>query len=91
MVTAPNQGAKFLLALKLFEVGRLSSGKAGALCGMGRGEFLFAARVLGAELDAGEAEVISLARQLSPWTTHCAAGYFIADNVIAAACLAVGE
>ncbi len=28
--------AKFMLALKLFEVGRLSSGKAGNLCGMGR-------------------------------------------------------
>ena len=28
--------AKFMLALKLFEVGRLSSGKAGELCGMGR-------------------------------------------------------
>lgn len=35
--------AKFMLALKLFEVGRLSSGKAGKLCGMGRVEFLFAA------------------------------------------------
>ena len=34
---------KFMLALKLFEVGRLSSGKAGKLCGMGRVEFLFAA------------------------------------------------
>ena len=30
-------------ALKLFEVGRLSSGKAGELCGMGRVEFLLAA------------------------------------------------
>jgi predicted HTH domain antitoxin len=35
--------AKFMLALKLFEVGRLSSGKAGKLCGMGRVEFLLAA------------------------------------------------
>jgi hypothetical protein len=34
---------KFMLALKLFEVGRLSSGKAGILCGMGRVEFLLAA------------------------------------------------
>jgi len=33
--------AKFMLALKLFERGRLSSGKAGKLCGMGRVEFLF--------------------------------------------------
>ncbi|MBF0471374.1 MAG: UPF0175 family protein [Gammaproteobacteria bacterium] len=32
-----------MLALKLFEVGRLSSGEAGQLCGMGRVEFLFAA------------------------------------------------
>jgi predicted HTH domain antitoxin len=35
--------AKFMLALKLFEVGRLSSGKAGNLCGMSRVEFLLAA------------------------------------------------
>ena len=32
-----------MLALKLYEVGRLSSGKAGKLCGMGRVEFLFTA------------------------------------------------
>lgn len=37
------QEAKFMLALKLFEVGRLSSAKAGLLCGMGRVEFLLAA------------------------------------------------
>jgi hypothetical protein len=35
--------AKFMLALKMFEVGRLSSGKAGKLCDMGRVEFLLAA------------------------------------------------
>jgi predicted HTH domain antitoxin len=35
--------ARFLLALKLFEQGRISSGKAGKLCGMGRVEFLLAA------------------------------------------------
>ncbi len=35
--------AKFLLASKLFEQGRISSGKAGRLCGMGRVEFLLAA------------------------------------------------
>lgn len=34
---------RFLLALKLFEQGRISSGKAGRLCGMGRVEFLMAA------------------------------------------------
>lgn len=32
--------ARFLLASKLFEQGRISSGKAGKLCGMGRVEFL---------------------------------------------------
>jgi hypothetical protein len=31
--------AKFILALKLFELGRLSSGKAGKLCGMGGWNF----------------------------------------------------
>jgi predicted HTH domain antitoxin len=35
--------ARFLLAIKLFEQGRISSGKAGRLCGMGRVEFLLAA------------------------------------------------
>jgi predicted HTH domain antitoxin len=35
--------ARFLLALKLFEQGRISSGKAGRLCNMGRVEFLLAA------------------------------------------------
>jgi len=35
--------ARFLLALKLFEQGRISSGKAGRLCGMGRVEFLLTA------------------------------------------------
>ncbi len=35
--------ARFLLALKLFELGRISSGKAGLLCGLGRVEFLLAA------------------------------------------------
>lgn len=35
--------ARFLLALKLFEQGRISSGKAGYLCNMGRVEFLLAA------------------------------------------------
>lgn len=31
---------KFLLAVKLFEVGRLSSGKAAEMCGLSRAEFL---------------------------------------------------
>jgi predicted HTH domain antitoxin len=35
--------ARFLLALKLFELGRVSSGKAGRIRGMGRVEFLLAA------------------------------------------------
>ena len=35
--------ARFLLAVKLFELGRISSGKAGRLCDMGRVEFLLAA------------------------------------------------
>ena len=35
--------ARFLLALKLFEQGHISSGKAGCLCDMGRVEFLLAA------------------------------------------------
>lgn len=46
-----------MLALKLFEVGRLSSGKAGQLCGMGRVEFLLAAGRAGVavvDMDAEE-------------------------------------
>ncbi len=35
--------AKFLLALKLFELGRLSSGKAAELCGMNRVDFILLA------------------------------------------------
>ena len=46
--------AKFMLALKLFEVGRLSSGKAGQLCGMGRVEFLLAAGRAGVPVAALE-------------------------------------
>ena len=49
--------ARFMLALKLFEVGRLSSGKAGLLCGMGRVEFLLAAGRAGVavvDMDAEE-------------------------------------
>ena len=49
--------ARFLLALKLFELGRISSGKAARLCGMGRVEFLLAASRAGvpvATLDADE-------------------------------------
>ena len=49
--------ARFMLALKLFEVGRLSSGKAGQLCGMGRVEFLLAASRAGVavvDMDADE-------------------------------------
>jgi predicted HTH domain antitoxin len=35
--------ARFFVALKLFEQGRISSGKAGTLCGLGRVGFLLAA------------------------------------------------
>jgi len=49
--------AKFLLALKLFELGRLSSGKAAELCEMSRVEFLLLAGRAGtpvADLDEEE-------------------------------------
>ncbi|MDP2431004.1 MAG: UPF0175 family protein [Pseudomonadota bacterium] len=51
--------AKFMLALKLFEVGRLSSGKAGELCGMGRVEFLLAAGRAGVSVVALDNEELS--------------------------------
>ena len=49
--------AKILLAVKLFELGRLSSGKAAQLCGMGRVDFLFTVSRMGipvADLDEEE-------------------------------------
>jgi len=50
--------ARFLLAVKLFELGRISSGKAGRLCDMGRVEFLLAASRSGvAVVDLSEAEM----------------------------------
>jgi predicted HTH domain antitoxin len=51
--------AKMLLAVKLFELGRLSSGKAAQLCGMGRVDFLLMVSRLGipvADLDEEEME-----------------------------------
>ena len=51
--------AKFLLALKLFEVGRISSGGAAELCGLPRVEFLLRAsqmKVPVADLDEQELE-----------------------------------
>jgi predicted HTH domain antitoxin len=49
--------AKLLLLAKLFELGRVSSGKAAEACGMTRVEFLLAAGKLGVspvQLDADE-------------------------------------
>ncbi|HEY0710775.1 MAG TPA: UPF0175 family protein [Polyangia bacterium] len=42
--------AKFLLAAKLFELGRLSSGKAAELCGLARVDFLLALPRIGVSL-----------------------------------------
>jgi predicted HTH domain antitoxin len=49
--------ARLILALKFFEMGRLSSGKAARMCDMGRIEFLFAASRAGVavvDMDANE-------------------------------------
>ena len=49
--------ARFFLALKLFELGRISSGRAAELCQMARIEFVFAAGKAGvpvADLDEYE-------------------------------------
>ena len=49
--------ARFILALKFFEMGRMSSGKAARMCGMGRVEFLMAASRAGVavvDMDANE-------------------------------------
>jgi predicted HTH domain antitoxin len=42
--------AKLLLAAKLFELGRLSSGKAAELCGLARVEFLLALPRIGVSM-----------------------------------------
>jgi len=42
--------AKLLLAAKLFDLGRLSSGKAAQLCGMGRVEFLASLQRVGVSM-----------------------------------------
>lgn len=50
--------ARFLLALKLFELGRVSSGKAGKLCGLERVECLLAASRAGVpEVDMNPDEI----------------------------------
>ncbi len=51
--------AKFLLALKLFEMGRLSSSQAGEICDMSRLDFLLLVGKMGiaiADLDEEEME-----------------------------------
>jgi predicted HTH domain antitoxin len=54
--------AKLLLAAKMFELGRLSSGRAAELCGMSRVEFLFAVGRLGVAIV--QADEDELAREL---------------------------
>ncbi|MEI8191935.1 MAG: UPF0175 family protein [candidate division NC10 bacterium] len=45
-----NEEARLLLAAKLYELGRLSSGQAAALCGKGRVEFLLSLPRIGVSL-----------------------------------------
>lgn len=45
-----SEEAKFLLAAKLYELGKLTSGQAAKLCGKGRVEFLFALPRVGVSL-----------------------------------------
>ena len=49
--------ARLLLAAKLYELGRLSSGEAARLAGKSRVEFLFALRQIGAPMSNLRAEV----------------------------------
>jgi predicted HTH domain antitoxin len=63
--------AKFLLMAKLFEMGRVSSGKAAEICGMQRIDFIYAAGQMGipvVQLDEDE-----LAREFENVKTHCGA------------------
>lgn len=57
-----NNEARLLLAAKLYELGRLSSGKAGQLCGRGRVEFLlelprFGVKVSNLRVDDADDEI----------------------------------
>jgi predicted HTH domain antitoxin len=45
-----NQEARFILAAKLFELGRLSSGQAARLCGKGRVDFLLSLPNIGVSI-----------------------------------------
>lgn len=52
------QEAKFLLASKLYELGRLSSGRAAAICGMDRVTFLLSLHRVGvAAIDLDDREL----------------------------------
>ncbi len=42
--------ARFLLAAKLYELGKLTSGQAAKLCGKGRVDFLFSLRRIGVSM-----------------------------------------
>jgi predicted HTH domain antitoxin len=55
--------AKLLLFAKLFELGRVSSGKAAEVCGMTRVEFLLAAGKLG--VSPVQLDAVELARELA--------------------------
>lgn len=58
-VEALHRRSRFLLALKYFELGELSSGQAAQMCGLGRGEFLAEAARCGVpavELEGEELE-----------------------------------
>ena len=45
-----NEEARFLLAAKLYELGRLSSGQAAVMCGKKRVEFLLSLRRVGVSM-----------------------------------------
>lgn len=51
------QKAKFLLASKLFELRRLSSGRAAAICGMDRMTFLLSFHRVGVAADLDDREL----------------------------------
>jgi len=53
-----SQEAKLLLAAKLYELGRLTSGQAARLCGMQRMEFLYALKRVGVAMSNLRAEDI---------------------------------
>jgi hypothetical protein len=82
--------SQFLLALKFFELGRLTSSQAAEMCGMNRMDFLVAASQIGTPVaDLNEEE---LRREMPALLKQMRAnGYFLSARSVESICQAAGE